>query len=579
MRLQFSKRVITTSLMMTIAMMLFSACGAPAATPATSTAAQASAPAASVAAASTPATSTAASVAPSQAASAASAADDSVLTYGMAGTFDKLDPNATTFSRVGRIALHVVDPLVWQPEAGKFEPGLASEWSVNPEATEYTFKLRSDVKFHDGTPFNAEAVKFTFDRIFNPETKAQTAFSLLGPYKETQIVNDNEIKVVFNTPFAPFLNSLSTSYLAPVSPTAFERVGAENWGITEVVGTGPYKLVSFTPDSEIVLERNPDYNWGPAFANVSGPASIGRIVFKIIPEPATRIATLETGETDFVEEVPEIDFTRIAENPDFTTINVPQPGSGHSLMMNQQLAPMDDLAVRRAIQLASDKEGMITSIWNGIGQVGCGPITHATYAFDEATCAMYTYDVEAAKKVLEDAGWVDSNGDGIREKDGKPLSIGHYYRAESTLSQQMADYMKSDLAKVGIDVQLNGLSQSGYFDAVRAGKHHTQNWWDTGSDPDVVRILLYSKNAGGGTNRNNYNNPEMDKLIDDAAGEADPAQRVELYKQIQKKVMDDALMVFYNDPMTLYAHTKAVQNPTMYLGGNYPYFYSASISE
>lgn len=584
MRFQSSKRVITAWLLMAIAMLLFSACGAPAAAPATSTEAQASSAAASVAAASIPAASAAAasveaSAAPSPAASAAGAASDAVLTYGMAGNFDKLDPNATTFSRVGRIMLHIADPLVWQPEAGKFEPGLAREWSVNDKATEYTFKLRDDVTFHDGTPFNAQAVKFTFDRIVNPETKAQTAFSLIGPYKETQIVNDHEIKVVFNTPFAPFLNSLSTSYLAPVSPTAFERVGAENWGITDVVATGPYKLESYVPDSEAVLVRNDDYNWGPAFTNASGPPSISRIVFKIIPEPATRIASLETGETDFIEEVPEIDFNRVQENREFKTIAVPQPGSGWSLMMNQQNPPMDDLAVRRAIQLASDKEGMIASIWNGIGQAGCGPLTHATYGFDEAACSQYTYDVEAAKKSLEDAGWVDTNGDGIREKDGKTLTIGHYYRADSPLSQQMADYMKADLAKVGIDVQLNGLSRAGYFDAVRAGKHHTQNWWDTGTDPDVVRILFYSKNAGGGTNRNNYVNEEMDKLIDDAAAAADPAARLELYKQIQKKVNDEAIMVFYNDPMTLYAHRAALQHPVMYLGGNYPYFYPASISE
>ena len=593
MSVKYSKRV-TMSLLMVIAAVLFSACGAPAAT--TQTEAPTTAAASTIAptgaeatvgpdaaTASAAETTAAATTAPATDAAttapAGAATDGAVLTYGMAGTFDKVDPNATTFSRVGRIALHIVDPLVWQPTPGTFEAGLATEWSANADATEYTFKLREDVTFHDGTPFNAEAVKFTFDRIVDPETKAQTAFSLLGPYKETQIVNDHEIKVVFNSPFAPFYNSLSTSYLAPVSPTAFERVGAEDWGITEVVGTGPYMLESYVPDSEVVLTRNPDYNWGPAFTNASGPAKLSKITFKIITEPATRIASLETGETNFVEEVPEIDFSRISENPEFTAINVPQPGSGHSLMMNQQNPPMDDLAVRRAIQLASDKEGMIATIWNGIGEPGCGPITHATYAFDEATCSMYTYDVEAAKQTLEEAGWVDSDGDGIREKDGKPLTIGHYYRAEAVVSSQMADYMKADLAKVGIDVQLNGLSQSGYFDAVRAGKHHTQNWWDTGTDPDVVRILLYSKNAGGGTNRNNYINPEMDKLIDDAAAESDPAARIELYKQIQKKVMDDALMVFYNDPMSLYAHTATLQNPIMYLGGNYPYFYAASFTE
>ncbi len=562
------------ALLTAFVLIIVSACGSAPAAPqaeATTTSAPAPAPAATDAPAPAPAATEAPAPAPAGAAP--------TLRYGLAGTFDKLDPNATTFSRVGQIALHIVDPLIWQPEVGTFEPGLATEWSVSADATEYTFKLREDVTFHDGTPFNAEAVKFTFDRIVDPETRAQTAVSLIGPYAATEILGDYEVKIVFSRPFAPFLNSLSTAYLAPVSPTAFARVGADDWGLTEVVGTGPFKLVSFTPDSEVVLERNEDYNWGPAFTGMSGASQIGQIVYTIIAEPATRIAALESGELDFIEEVPTIDFERISSTPGYLTVDVPQPGSGWSLMMNVRQAPLDDLAVRRAIQLASDKEGMIAAIWDGIGQVGCGPITRATFAFDEATCSMYTYDVEAANQVLEEAGYVDSNGDGIREKDGADLVIKHYYRAESPLSQLMAQYMQADLALAGINVELNGLSASGYFDAVRAGEHHTQNWWDTGTDPDVVRILLYSTNAGGGTNRNNYENAEMDALIDAAAAEADPAQRVELYSQIQQKVMDEAIMVFYNDPLTLYAHTEALSGAVMYLGGNYAYFAAASLAE
>lgn len=561
------------ALLTTFVLLIVSACGSAPAAPQAEAPTSAPAPAATDA----PAPAPAATEAP--AAEPAPAADAPTLRYGLAGTFDKLDPNATTFSRVGQIALHIVDPLIWQPEVGTFEAGLATEWSVNADATEYTFKLREDVTFHDGTPFNAEAVKFTFDRIVDPETKAQTAVSLIGPYQETEILGEYELKVVFSRPFAPFLNSLSTAYLAPISPTAFARVGAADWGLTEVVGTGPFKLVSFTPDSEVVLERNADYNWGPAFTGMSGASQIGQIIYTIIPEPSTRIAALESGELDFIEEVPTIDFDRISSTPGFVTVDVPQPGSGWSLMMNVRQAPMDDLAVRRAIQLASDKEGMIAAIWDGIGQVGCGPITRATFAFDEATCSMYTYDVEAANQVLEEAGYVDTNGDGIREKDGADLVVKHYYRAESPLSQLMAQYMQADLALAGISVELNGLSASGYFDAVRAGEHHTQNWWDTATDPDVVRILFYSANAGGGTNRNNYENPEMDELIDAAAGEADPARRVELYSEIQKKVMDEAIMVFYNDPLTLYAHVEALSGAEMYLGGNYAYFAAATLAE
>jgi peptide/nickel transport system substrate-binding protein len=509
----------------------------------------------------------------------AAAPSGGTVVYGLESNFDKLDPNATTFTNVGRISLHVAEPLLWQTKLGEFNPGLATEWSVNEDATEYTLKLREGVKFHDGTPFNAEAVKFTFDRIVNPDTKSQTAFSLIGPYQETEVVDDYTVKVRFSTPYAPFLDSLSSPYLAPVSPTALQEVGEENWGITALVGTGPYKLESYTPDSEVVLVRNPDYAWAPEHLGVSGPANIEKIIYKIIAEPATRIASLETGETTFIETVPEIDFARVKEDPNFVTVEEPQPGSGWSLMMNQQNPPMDQLAVRRAIQLASDNAGMIATIWNGIGTPGCSPLTNVMFGFDPETCNMYPYNVDEANKALEEAGWVDSDGDGIREKDGQKLTIGHYYRAESPLSQQMADYMKADLAKIGIDVELNGLSRSGYFDAVRAGEHHTQNWWDTFSDPDGVRILFHSSNAGGGTNRNNYIDEEMDKLIDEAAGTPDAAKRVELYKQIQKKVADEAIMVFYNDPMTLYAHSNKLDGVIYYQGGNYPYFYTSTLQQ
>jgi ABC-type transport system substrate-binding protein len=142
----------------------------------------------------------------------------------------------------------------------------------------------------------------------------------------------------------------------------------------------------------------------------------------------------------------------------------------------------------------------------------------------------------------------------------------------------MATFMQADLAKVGIEVKLNGLARAGYFDAVRAGKHNTQNWWDTQTDPDgVVRTLFHSSNADGGTNRNRYKNPAMDKLIDEGAGTADPAKRIEIYKQIQKLAADDAVMVYYNDPYLLYGSTPDLKNIKYLGGGTLPDFYAATL--
>ena len=181
--------------------------------------------------------------------------------------------------------------------------------------------------------------------------------------------------------------------------------------------------------------------------------------------------------------------------------------------------------------------------------------------------------------LLEESGWIDADGDGIREKDGEPLTIGHYYRADAGNSNAEAAFLKDNMAKIGVDVELNGLSRSGYFDAVRSGQHNTQGWWDTGTDPDMVRTFFHSSNAGGGTNRNNYINEEMDTMIDAAAAEADPAARCELYSDIQQKVKDEAIMEFWADPVILYAHGNNLNDVVYYLGGNTPYFYMATVAE
>jgi peptide/nickel transport system substrate-binding protein len=500
------------------------------------------------------------------------------LNFGISNNVDTLDPNVTTFSSVGIIMAHVFDPLIWQDPLGTFHAGLATEWSVNSDATEYTFKLRNDVKFHDGTPFNAQAVKFTFDRIANPDTKSQTALSLLGPYKETKIVDDYTVTVVFNSPFAPFLDSVSQPYLAPTSPDAVQKMGAD-YGQKSVVGTGPFKLESYTPDSEVVLVRNDDYNWGPKDVfGQSGPAGYSKITFKIIQEPATRLAALESGDVNFINDVPETDVDRLSQDSNYKMIKMEQPGSGWSLMMNVQNPPTDDVQVRKAIALASDKQGMIDTAFNGLGSPGCGPLTKTMFGFDKASCDYLPHDPTQAAKILDDDGWKLNASTGIREKDGKPLVIQHYYRADNPLGAAMATFMKADLAKVGIDVELNGLAQAGYFDAVRSGKHNTQNWWETATDPDVVRILFYSANADGGTNRNRYKNPAMDKLIDQAAGTTDAQERVKLYAQIQKLAADDAIMVFYNDPLLLYAHTVKLDGVKYLAGGNIPDFYASTLS-
>lgn len=508
---------------------------------------------------------------------AALAQSTGTLTYGMAGGFDTLDVTTTTFTRVGRIGLHVVDPLVWSTGPGVYAPGLATSWTVSPDATTYTFRLREDVKFHDGSPFNAEAVKVTFDRIVDPATRAQTAFSFIGPYDRTDVVDNFTVRVRFKSPHASFLNGASSPYLGIISPAALRKYGRE-FGREVFVGTGPFLLQSYRTDAEVRLIRNPNYNWAARIFKHEGVPYLQNIVFRIIPEESTRLATLETGETLFIEDVPVADYERLKRSREKVLIEIAQAGSGWSLMMNQQRAPMNELGVRRAIMQGIDKEGLVKTVWNGVFKAACSPLTPNMFGFDPETCKKVPYNADQARRLLEEAGW-RPGPDGIRVKDGQRLNLDFFLQTTPQKNVEMAAFIQASLKQVGINVNLNVLARAGYLDAVRQGRHHFQFWWDTGTDPgQMLRILFHSRNAGGGTNRNNYRNAEMDQLIDQIGAVAEPVKRKEVIVKAQQKVIDEAVMVYLADPPSLYAHDRSVTGVWVDWGGNYPYFYDTRVA-
>ncbi len=503
--------------------------------------------------------------------------DEMVMNFGLSFTVDTLDPGATTFSGVEIMVGHVFDTLVKQQPLGTFHPSLATEWTVNEDATEYTFMLRDDVTFHDGTPFNAEAVKFTFDRIVDPETNSQMAFSFIGPYMESEVIDEYTITVRFSSPNAAFLDGLSHPQLGPVSPTAVAELG-EDWGFSGIVGTGPFIFESYTPDSEVVLVKNPDYNWGSEDVfGMTGPTSLDRLVFKLITEPSTRLAALESGEVDMIDSVPGLDVQRIDESEDFILSQFDQAGHGYSLMFNQQKAPTDELAVRQAIVQAIDVEIMQDIVYEGLGKPACSALTSIMFGWTDVYCQQLPYDPDAAAAILDEAGWVLNEETGFRERDGETLTIAHW-APDRPLNVATSQFVQEDLSAIGIDFQLNIADIAAYLEVVRAGEHNTQQWWDTQTDPDgVFRTLYHSSNAGGGTNRNNYVNEEMDMMIDGAVGIGDLEARAAAYAEIQQKIADEAIMAFFNDPVVLFASTPDVAGVTILGGGFIPNFYAASI--
>jgi peptide/nickel transport system substrate-binding protein len=200
------------------------------------------------------------------------------------------------------------------------------------------------------------------------------------------------------------------------------------------------------------------------------------------------------------------------------------------------------------------------------------------FAWTDVYCQQLPYDPDAAGQILDEAGWVMNEETGIRERDGVPLVIQHHSPARP-LNEVTAQFIQEDLAAIGIDFQLNLADVAAYLEVVRAGEHNTQQWWDTQTDPDgVLRTLYHSSNADGGTNRNRYRNADMDAIIDSAVGIGDQETRAAAYAEIQQKIADEVIMVFFNDPVVLFAAKPSVQGVTILGGGFIPNFYAATIS-
>jgi ABC-type transport system substrate-binding protein len=497
------------------------------------------------------------------------------LVVGMAAGFDTLDPGMTTFSNTANIGMHLGDPLVWRAENGEIVPHLAEEWEVDDRGLNWTFKLRSDVSFHDGNPLTAEAVKFTFDRIAERANGSQLAISHLGPYKGSQVVDDFTLKVTFSQPYSAFLNHLCGTTLVPVSPEAVQRAGNQ-WGRFQFVGSGPFKLESVKPASEVVLVRNEAYQWGQSTLRHTDPPHLERLVYRFVEDDDQRSDMLKAGDILFEDQVPPEHFQQLA-SAGMGVEKFMLTGSGWGLVFNHLNPPTDDRRVRQAVQLAMDSDQIVEKIFAGHGTTACGPLTKVTPCFDKALCKTNLFDLKKAMALLDEAGWGDRDGDGVRERERQTLTLEYYFPKTNGLAAQIANFTRQALKTIGIEVKLHGLTVDNYLKAERTGKHHLLAWRETGIDPDLVRVLFHRLNANGGTNRGNYQDAEMDKLIAMGVQTFDMAQRCKVYVAIQQEVKEEAVTTFLCDPMMLYAHVDALSGVTYYHDGNIPYFYTARL--
>lgn len=503
--------------------------------------------------------------------SSGSSSEGGELTYALATSPDSLDPGKSGFAVSHRVFRNIFDSLVSELPDGTFKPWLAESWTKSADGKSYTFKLRHNIKFHDGTPFNAAAVKATLDHT---QTLTGQARTLIGPYESAEVISEDTIKVNLTEPFEPLLSGLSSAFLGISSPKALQQYG-EQYG-KHPVGTGPFKFVSWSENDQIVLEKSPEYNWGPPIADNKGASHLDKLTFKIVPEEATRIGSVQSGQVLAAETVPPQNILTLKNDPNIKLDQAVTNGTPYTLYFNTSNAPWSDPKLRDAVRTAVDVDTIVKTLYLGTYQRAWSVLTPGILGYDASLENSVKADAAKANQLLDELGWT-KGADGIREKDGKKLTLRYLESSPNREKRNdIAAIVQQQLKQVGVDVKLTITKDT--VTPLTQGEYDLFGNSQVKADPDILRNLFRSDRVygKGGTNFVKLNDPEIDKLLNQGYQETDPQKRKAAYAQIQQYVIKNALALpIYLFPYTV-AHSSSVEGLKFDLLG-YPQFYDVTI--
>lgn len=509
--------------------------------------------------------------------SSTEAAPRSRITYGLTLIPSGFDPHINQSTELGIVLRQVYDTLVYRdPNTGEIVPGLATEWSISPDGLVYEFTLREGVTFHDGTMFDAEAIATNLDRIVDPATASQKAAFMLGPYLSYQIVDRYTIRLILAEPYAPLLDALSQVYLAIASPTALAQYTNNTYQFHQV-GTGPFRFVEFLPGDRIVLRRNQDYAWVPAFYSplTDDDTRVDEVIFRFFTDEATRALALQSGDAQIMGELLPSDARALTTNNQIQLLTTKIPGMPLQFMMNTAQPPTDTLAVRQALLFATNRTAISDTIYQGFSPAAWGPLSSISPYFSQNVVGAYDYDPQAAADLLAQAGYADSDADGFLDQGGEPLSIRMIVPGWGLLPQ-VALLIQDDWREIGINAIIEPVPGfNALREAVEVGDYHLVSFDTPGIDPAFLNDYFLT---GAVRNWMNYSNPELDNLLLSGVREGSEAARRGYYAEIQRLVMNDALILPLREYVNLNGASAAIQGLRFDPYGWFPLLYNVTLS-
>lgn len=459
---------------------------------------------------------------------------------------------APTYNPIKASTLNVAttllfDRLVSQDADLSYHPWLAESWEEAPDGMSWIFHLKKGVKFHNGEPFNAETIAKWLELF-----KASENAYMTKAIAKVEVVDDATVKFVMSNPEPNLLYNFSSSFLSVIEPKSFVELG-DNYGVTEVYGTGPFKLESFVVGQETVLVRNDDYAWASPLAKNRGPAKIAKLTLREIAEDSTAFLELKSGGVDMLLGVPTdfLNEVKAQENLEVLTL----PGQDVAYMpINVTKEPFTDIKVREAAAKAINQKEILDSIYGGVGAVADTFLISALPEADIDAKYKISYDPDRSNALLDEAGWA-KGADGIRTKDGKPLTVSLWTQSDSSF-RRLTEVVQAELKAVGINSEITTFDSSAIRDQYKSGNQQlavrSYNW----DNADIID-WFFGGDRLGYPNVSMFNDPKAEELRAKAlTGSKNMAERIQNFKAYHEYVLSQFPMAPIYQPVSSVSYNK-----------------------
>lgn len=473
----------------------------------------------------------------------------------------------------------ISDPLVVLSPEGEYLPGLATDWSVSDNGTEWTFTLREGVTFQDGTPFDAEAVRFNLARIIDPETASAQLASDVGPIAEIEVTGSHSLTLHYDTPWVTLLDGLRRTPMW--SPTAVEQVSSADFD-KNLVGTGPFRLSEWVQNDHVTLERWDEYGGWHPLQDHEGPANVETVTLQFIGEEAVLGQILQTGEADVAYTVPPLFLDFYQDNPEYDLVSKGQAGTGLQMVMNIRTPPLDDVRVRRALLHGKDADAVNDILYDGLYGESDGPLNNIHACYWEGAEEMYPHDTARAGELLQEAGWVDDGSD-VRKaegvagvEDGTALEV----RWSVLHHQAIGEVAQAQYRDIGVDLQVEVIPGPVQLDMVQRRDFELIYERQRSPQPLILDQVWNSKwDEPGGWAWTGYENPELDGLLDQLRSIPGAEARCDVARDVQEIIMENALMVPTLSQPVYIAMDESVDGFQIGAEGNWFFLHNVSIAE